>query len=190
MILFNLIHEPSKVSSIFLFLLLCLSCKNAAIEEIAALANEEKGLELTDHEVVLLESEYNQFLKSYYNYDSWKPNQNDIVKAREIVIQAINSGSFNMFKVPVEEYILSNYFFQYIPYIDENGERNIYVNAFCETAETNAEMIIYDVDTLAPIHIDWKDQLIIVSDGGACYWSVEINLDNEFYIDLMINGNA
>jgi hypothetical protein len=171
-------------------LLLCVSCKNAANEEIAALANEEIGLELTDHEVVLLESEYNQFLKSYYDYDAWKPDQKDIASTREIVIKAINSGNFDMFKVSVEEYVLNNYFFQYVPYINENGERIIYVNAFCEITETNSELIIYDIDSLEPIHIDWTQELNQVDDGGACYWQTHVNLDQEIYVDLMINGNA
>jgi len=36
----------------------------------------------------------------------------------------------------------------------------------------------------------WKNDLMIVDDGGNCYFNLKVNLTNKTYSELMINGYA
>lgn len=63
---------------------------------------------------------------------------------------------------------------QYIAVINEHGEKEVWVNLFCDSFEGE----------------DWKTELIFVEDGGNCYFNVKINLEKNTYSELMINGYA
>ena len=65
------------------------------------------------------------------------------------------------------------YYRQYFPVINDKGEKEIWINFFCSTMNDN-----------------WKTDLVIVSDGGNCYFNIKINLTKNTSSDLRINGNA
>ncbi len=56
-------------------------------------------------------------------------------------------------------------------FINEEGEKEVWVNCFCKTDGQN-----------------WKKESIQVDDGGNCYFRVKINLTTGKYHDLMVNG--
>lgn len=62
----------------------------------------------------------------------------------------------------------------------------VWVNALCEIkedmVEKNGEFF------LEPWQ--WKEELIIVEDGGHCFWNILINLDKYEYSKFFINGVA
>jgi hypothetical protein len=78
-------------------------------------------------------------------------------------------------KLKKEDFLISldNYYRQYVPMINEKGEKEIWINCFCA-----------DFDT------EWKNQLILVDDGGNCFFNLMINLDGMSFYDLMVNGHA
>ncbi|MEJ4087647.1 hypothetical protein [Galbibacter orientalis] len=63
---------------------------------------------------------------------------------------------------------------QYVPVINQNGEKEIWINFFCNNWESDS----------------WKTDLMIVHDGGNCYFNLKVNLTNKAYSELMINGYA
>ncbi len=63
---------------------------------------------------------------------------------------------------------------QYVPVINEKGEKEIWINFFCNDWESDS----------------WKTDLMIVQDGGNCYFNLKVNLTNKTYSELMINGYA
>ncbi len=67
--------------------------------------------------------------------------------------------------------ILSEYRRQYIAYINQKGEKLVWVNCFCEQNFN-----------------DWKKAIVRVMDGGRCFFNVKINLTRKTFEDLMING--
>ncbi len=68
-----------------------------------------------------------------------------------------------------------NYYRQYIPIINEKGEKEVWVNLSCK--EFHDE--------------NWKNELLPpVEDGGNCYFNVKINLIQKSYRDLRINSHA
>ena len=62
---------------------------------------------------------------------------------------------------------------QYVAVINNKGDKEIWINFFCN-----------DWDK------DWKKEIIIIKDGGDCFFYLKINLTTKTCYDFMINGNA
>lgn len=83
-------------------------------------------------------------------------------------------------KYPNENFKLSDFIIelnrykrQYVPVINDKGEKEVWVNCFCDTWDS-----------------DWKKEIIEVLDGGNCYFQMKINLTEKKYYDFMVNGVA
>ena len=68
---------------------------------------------------------------------------------------------------------LKKYKRQYVPFIDANGERKVYINCFCTTD--------WGFD-------HWKKTLVEVDDGGSCFFQLIINLTKLKYEQFSTNG--
>ena len=68
---------------------------------------------------------------------------------------------------------LQNYKIQYVPYLNEKGEKEIWINGFCD-----------DFDS------DWKKEIISVFDGGNCYFTIRLNLSTGECLEIGTNGYA
>lgn len=68
---------------------------------------------------------------------------------------------------------LTRYKRQYVAIINSKGEKEVWINCFCNTWDKN-----------------WKTNLIFVHDGGNCYFNLKINLTTRKYYELMVNGDA
>ena len=56
---------------------------------------------------------------------------------------------------------------------NSQGEKEVWVNCLCETYDNK-----------------WKTEIILIEDGGNCYFNFKINLKTKKYYNLIINGNA
>ncbi len=54
-----------------------------------------------------------------------------------------------------------------------NKEKWVFANCFCES-----------------IGHEWTKELVMVKDGGKCYFQVKLNITKGEYTDFMINGNG
>ena len=70
---------------------------------------------------------------------------------------------------------LDRYKRQYVPVINQKGEKVIWINFFCDD-------YFYK--------LNWREEIPIVADGGNCYFNIKINLTTKKYSDLQINGYA
>jgi len=68
----------------------------------------------------------------------------------------------------------SKYYKQLIPIINIKGEKEVWVNCFC-----SADGKPY-----------WKKNIVLVMDGGSCYFNLKINLTTGTVYDFMVNGVA
>jgi hypothetical protein len=68
---------------------------------------------------------------------------------------------------------LDNYKTQLVPVTNAKGEKEVYINCFCDSWDS-----------------DWKTDLIMVDDGGNCFFQLKINISQKKYYDLMVNGVA
>ncbi|MEH6657058.1 hypothetical protein [Leeuwenhoekiella marinoflava] len=168
-----------------ILLMIALSCYSQKNSEQTQKNTQANQIEfLSDKEVILRNSEWNLWLKEKYGYKIWKPNSNDIEKMKSIIKDAVKNNEFSFLKNPINQSI-NEYYRQYIPYINEKGERIIEVNAFCEILELPPKP-----DSLSQgwTKQDWKNEMVIVDDGGTCYWQMKVNLTTNGYYDLSANG--
>ncbi|WBO85567.1 hypothetical protein [Hymenobacter yonginensis] len=68
---------------------------------------------------------------------------------------------------------LRRYRLQLIPALNAKGEKAVWVNAFCSNAPTN-----------------WEKSLVVVNDGGNCFFQVSVNLLWKKWSDFGANGEA
>lgn len=68
---------------------------------------------------------------------------------------------------------LTQYKKQFIPVLNRKGEKEVWVNCFCEDNFN-----------------DWKQQIVKVQDGGKCFFNVKINLMTKECYGLRVNGEA
>ncbi len=68
---------------------------------------------------------------------------------------------------------LSRYKKQFYPVISKEGQKEVWVNCFCD-----------DFD------IDWRKEIIIVQDGGNCYFNMKINLTTKKCSPIYVNSEA
>lgn len=130
------------------------------------------------------------------NYKSWFFKENDSTSLTSIEIEQIEKlltlciFKYNFKKQKIynqiernnvenEEYFerncidLSMYKRQYVATINSKGEKEIWVNLFCDTFNSN-----------------WKNEILVVFDGGNCFFNVKLNLKKKKYFELRINGVA
>ena len=69
---------------------------------------------------------------------------------------------------------LNGYKRQYVPVINEKGEKEIWINFFC--SDFGSE--------------NWRTDIFTVFDGGNCFWNIKVNLTKKEYYELGINGYA
>jgi len=74
------------------------------------------------------------------------------------------------------EYIdLKKYKLQYVPFIDGNGHKKVYVNSFRDSD--------WGCDY-------WKQSLVVVDDGGSCFFHLTVDLTQNSFEQLFTNGYA
>jgi len=120
-----------------------------------------KFTELTEQDLKTIEKVLNEFIKDY--------NHEQELHYYEI------SREHPEYNLILEQFVieLDNYNRQYVPVINDKGEKEVWINCFCETWDS-----------------DWKNEIIEVDDGGNCFFNLKINLTKEKYYDLMVNGVA
>jgi hypothetical protein len=63
---------------------------------------------------------------------------------------------------------------QYVPVINSDGKKEIWINFFCD--DWGSE--------------NWQTDILIVDDGGNCYFNLKVNLETRTHSELSINGYA
>jgi hypothetical protein len=76
----------------------------------------------------------------------------------------------------IDDYVieLKRYYRQYIVVFNKRGEKEVWVNCFCN---------IHSLD-------NWREKPVIMMGGGNCFFNVRINLTRKSYSGFMVNGLA
>ncbi len=79
------------------------------------------------------------------------------------------------YNLKVDNFIIkfSRYKRQYLPVINSAGQKEVWVNCFCNDFDKN-----------------WRSDMLIVKDGGNCYFSLIINLATKNISRFIVNGDA
>ena len=110
------------------------------------------------------------------NYKNWQPSGTDIEIAEELLAECFNKQSDYGNENPFISKTLEDYNRQFIGAEIEGGDKVILVNCFCKSEEKNLK--------------DWKNSMVLVADGGNCYFHVKVNLDTKSWYGLLVNGFA
>ena len=120
--------------------------------------------------VIIPEGQAPQYIQAMFGRQEsayWTPSQDDILKMEEqLNIYLQNFVGQNVLKN------LSSYKRQYIGVVKEESKL-LLGNYFCEASG-----------------IDWKQQPVIVDDGGNCYFQTELDMDSGQIIYFMVNGES
>ncbi|MEL1246871.1 hypothetical protein [Flavobacterium helocola] len=106
------------------------------------------------------------------------PTKEDIIKAENALkskIKEVNRNFENQYNSPIIHRNLKKYKRQYFGFINNKGEKVLYINSLWKKNEKETK---------------WLRQIIMVSDGGSYYWNIEYNLDNDELMNLSVNGPA
>ncbi|NLR95043.1 hypothetical protein [Flammeovirga agarivorans] len=136
---------------------------------------KKKQTETVESKITILKNtEYNNLIEKKYGFKSWNPKTQDLNLVQEILDKAYIRN-------------LEKYYRQYIPYINEKGEKFIEINAFCEKLEYshNRKKRITEFSKR-----DWENEYVEVDDGGNCYWQIIINVDKKEIKDFFVNGEG
>lgn len=122
---------------------------------------DKKPTDLTRDDLVKIESVLNTCINDY------NPSQ----EQRFIEI----NEKYPEYKRDKKHFVidLSRYKRQYVAALNSKGEKEVWLNCFCKAGDK-----------------DWRKDLIIVKDGGNCYFSLKINLTSGQYFELRVNGDA
>lgn len=164
------------VTFLFIFSLVCSNGDakkiNEPKKENKPVENRKHTVNLGDRQAIIPATEKMEWAFGR-NYKTFTPTAEDIQSAEEILSACYNkevTGTVN----PFLGRKLEDYYRQYVGGVKENGEKIIYINCFC-----------YIMD----LYVDqWKTELIMVDDGGNCYFNVKANLNKNNYYELMVNG--
>jgi hypothetical protein len=105
------------------------------------------------------------------SYGIWHPSYADIasLESRLSGISELTPVNWRS-NIHIDE--PRKYFRQYMG-VSHQGLRRILINAFCDSPPT-----------------DWHDRLVVVTDGGTCFWQALYDPSTGAFSDLTINGRA
>lgn len=113
------------------------------------------------------------FLQDGENLEYWTPTGDHVLaleKELGAFLQA-NPDHFYERNIPVWDR-LEEYNRQYIG-IHLDDKQVIYANYFCDSAQ-----------------LDWRNDFVLVMDGGDCFFQFKYDVDSAEFFDLQVNGSA
>ena len=118
--------------------------------------------------------------KGNYPFDNiHKPaklTQEDINIIDSLLIECVSDYNNSLDKEHKEWSITLNkheYKKQLIAVTNKSGEKEVWVNCFCETSDNS-----------------WKSYIRLVDDGGNCFFNFKINLKTKLFYGLVVNDEA
>lgn len=112
--------------------------------------------------------------------ERFTPSESDIEKAEAVLgaqIKAINKSLLNQTgSCPVIDKNLSRYKRQYVGYINQNGDKIIWINFVGGKEIKNSDKL--------------SQNIIVVLDGCSNYWNIKVNLSKVSLYDFYINGSS
>lgn len=132
---------------------------------------------------MILENEI--YYYSEERVDWFVPTIEEIRLAEEILksqLKALNQKEESTGQDPVIHENLQNYLRQYSGFINDKGDRIIFIN------------MIWDHKPVFLNEVQWmetlKRDILLILDGGSYYWRIKVNLNDKTLYDLRINGKA
>jgi hypothetical protein len=104
--------------------------------------------------------------------DLWTPPADEILKLEEKLPQYLSQNTMVFYHQPPVWERLDGYQRQYIGF-ESDGKQMIYANYFCDSLGKN-----------------WREDLVMVEDGGDCYFQFEYDVKSGLFSNLLVNGES
>lgn len=136
------------------------------------------SLERDNKVTVILDERYiNMFTGKKYSLKEL--NIDDLERIDFLLSIGIKGTDLQELEISNLDNLKEKYYRQYLCYEDKEGDKIVYINAFCE------------IPSFSKIGshkmLDWKKEMVDTSDGGNCYWSAEINLTKNVLTYVIVN---
>jgi len=148
-----------------LVLLLCFACKEQS-------HIKEEGFE---GYIFKSDSLNNFFIEG--KVKGFIPCKNEILFTEQLINQQIvQLTKFHKYgECPVIHKNLNNYYRQYVGYINEKGEKIIWIKLSLKKSRLIEKV---------------SKEIIFVDDGCSNYWNVKVNLTKHILFEILVNGSA
>lgn len=166
----------------------CIYKTETCIGKIGNIDYQNTYIRTNYYEGVIFSKDYVGLMNNSNN--KFTPTSIDIDSAEIILkkgIKEINKNRPNQVdNCPVIHRKLGKYKRQYFGYIDQNGDRIIYINCFWDRNGFYGfvDKVFYN----EPIDTKWKIEEKFVLDGCSYYWSIKVNLNKKTLFDFGVNG--
>jgi hypothetical protein len=152
--------------------LIIIGCSNEPQnkESLGSASNEEKFLPDSNYVVIQYDNQKHQY--KFETGNSTSLNVEELKQIAQILDSAIDEHNKKVeshFQISTLDYKR-----QYLPILNENNEKVIWINFNCGTWAEVFE----------------KDEIYEVMDGGNCHFNITINLTTKTYYNLFVNGYA
>ena len=131
---------------------------NELITTFKVLPETAKTTELTQAEFDLCKKKYKECIENYNN---------------QITVGFKKRGEKRKYAKMYKIMELQNYKIQYVPYLNDNGEKEIWINGFCKDFDSG-----------------WGKKIISVFEGGNCFFTIRLNLSTGECLEIGTNGYA
>ncbi len=138
---------------------------------------------LDTSKIAVLEHKYSDTVD---NVKEVKLTNEDFELIEELTKKAIK----NYNRVVEDKIELDNYYRQYVVTENNLGEKEVWVNCFCEEIESDGRKEMREKYKIFTSRDNWRKEIVHVFDGGKCYFNLEINLLKKQYYNFMVNGEA
>lgn len=152
------------------------SCKPSKTKQVDQLA-KNKIIPPDTSKTTIIEFEKN----GNYPFDStFHPanlTKNDVYIIDSLLVACVADYN-NSLEEDHNEWIIDikkhNYRKQFIAVTNKKGEKEVWINCFCHVWENE----------------NWKTDILLVQDGGNCYFNFKVNLRTKQFYDLRVSGVA
>ncbi|MGC1631105.1 MAG: hypothetical protein WA749_03230 [Gelidibacter sp.] len=143
------------------------------------------GQKNTSDKVAVLMNQFGNESFRYGNLKTWEPNKSEINFTEKFILEIIKKHKED-YGVKEIYANFNDYYYQFIPYLDENNRKIIYVNSFCKDFIQNPfqDLTSEEIEK----EIEWKSHFFDVNDGGNCFWKVQVDVEKKDYFDFSVNG--
>jgi hypothetical protein len=156
-------------------LLIALMSIVASVPEFAGQPMYCKG---KGYEGYIFDSGHLVFKSIEHQQSRYTPTAMDIEKAEKLLkekLKKVNTSRINQLDgCPVIDQKLKKYCRQYVGFIDDKGQKVIWINLFWNKQ----------------LKKQAAKEIVNVQDGCSYYWSIEINIDTGDLYNLYVNGNG
>ena len=115
------------------------------------------------------EESFSVFFKNSYPA---RLSENELTSVKSILRKAVSDYNVKPQRGSAIEN-LAKYKFQFVALLSPKAEKEVWVNAFCDDFGR-----------------DWRTEILMVNDGGSCYFNFYVNLTRQTYDRFDVNGEA